>query len=68
VDAHDLHAWTLTSGINVVSAHVVMSRDADPASILDELCGCLADDFDFEHSTIQLETTDRRRLEHHTHP
>lgn len=66
-DAHDLHAWTLTSGINVVSAHVVITGDADPAGVLDELCACLAEDFDFEHSTIQLETTDRRRLELHTH-
>jgi cobalt-zinc-cadmium efflux system protein len=68
LDAHDLHAWTLTSGINVVSAHVVIDRDADPAAVLDELCGCLTDDFDFEHSTIQLETSDRRRIEQHVHP
>jgi cobalt-zinc-cadmium efflux system protein len=67
VDAHDLHAWTLTSGIHVVSAHVVIQSDADPARVLDELCACLADDFDFEHSTIQLETVDRRRLEHGAH-
>ena len=63
VDAHDLHAWTLTSGIHVVSAHVVIEPEAEPARVLDELCACLADDFDFEHSTIQLETSDRRRLE-----
>ena len=63
VDAHDLHAWTLTSGIHVVSAHVVIQPEADAARVLDELCACLADDFDFEHSTIQLETIDRRRLE-----
>ncbi|HET7645758.1 MAG TPA: cation diffusion facilitator family transporter [Candidatus Limnocylindria bacterium] len=68
LDAHDLHAWTLTSGIHVVSAHVVISPDADPARVLDELCACLADDFDFEHSTIQLETADRQRLEHAPHP
>jgi cobalt-zinc-cadmium efflux system protein len=67
IDAHDLHAWTLTSGIHVVSAHVVITAEADPAAVLDELCACLAEDFDFEHSTIQLETTDRRRLEHHVH-
>lgn len=67
VDAHDLHAWTLTSGIHVVSAHVVVEPQADPARVLDELCACLADDFDFEHSTIQLETVDRRRLEHGAH-
>jgi cobalt-zinc-cadmium efflux system protein len=67
-DAHDLHAWTLTSGINVVSAHVVMRPGADAASVLDEICRCLSDDFDMEHSTIQLETSDRRRLEETGHP
>ena len=66
-DIHDLHAWTLTSGVNVVSLHAVMEPDADPAAVLDELCACLTDDFDMEHSTIQLETADRRRLEHGAH-
>jgi cobalt-zinc-cadmium efflux system protein len=66
-DVHDLHAWTITSGVNVVSAHVVLEPEADPPSVLDELCGCLSGDFDIEHSTFQLETSDRRRLEtaHH---
>jgi cobalt-zinc-cadmium efflux system protein len=67
-DAHDLHAWALTSGMNVVSAHIIMEPGADPAAVLDEVCACLADDFDMEHSTIQLETTDRRRLEESHHP
>jgi cobalt-zinc-cadmium efflux system protein len=68
VDIHDLHAWALTSGMNVVSAHVVMAPGADPAAVLDEICRCLSDDFDMEHSTIQLETSDRRRLEDTWHP
>ncbi|MGI8657803.1 MAG: cation diffusion facilitator family transporter [Candidatus Limnocylindria bacterium] len=68
VDAHDLHAWTLTSGIHVVSAHVVIKPAADPARVLDEVCRCLSEDFDMEHSTIQLETIDRRRLEDGAHP
>jgi cobalt-zinc-cadmium efflux system protein len=67
IDCHDLHAWTITSGMNVVSAHVVLARDADPARALDELSRCLADDFDIEHSTFQLETEDRRRLEERGH-
>ena len=66
-EVHDLHAWTLTSGMNVVSAHVVMRSGADPARVLDELCDCLTEDFDMEHSTIQLESGDRRRLEHAVH-
>jgi cobalt-zinc-cadmium efflux system protein len=68
VDAHDLHAWTLTSGMHVVSAHVVIEPTANAAEVLDEVCRCLSDDFDMEHSTIQLETTDRRRLEETDHP
>ncbi len=67
VDCHDLHAWTITSGMNAVSAHVVLAEGADEASALDALCACLADDFDIEHSTFQLETVDRRRLEDRSH-
>ena len=66
-DVHDLHAWTITSGVNVVSAHVVLDETANPPAVLDHLCECLSDNFDIEHSTFQLETSDRRRLEtaHH---
>jgi cobalt-zinc-cadmium efflux system protein len=66
-DVHDLHAWSITSGVNVVSAHVVLDADAEAASVLDELCSCLSGDFDIEHSTFQLESHDRRRLEAATH-
>jgi cobalt-zinc-cadmium efflux system protein len=66
-DIHDLHAWTITSGLPVVSAHIVLEPDAVPAEVLDELCGCLSGDFDVEHSTLQLETIDRRRIEEVSH-
>ncbi len=55
---HDLHAWTITSGMNVVSAHVVMGPDGDPGQLLDHLGDCLSHDFDIDHSTFQLETPD----------
>ena len=67
-DVHDLHAWTITSGQPVISAHVVLEPNADPSLVLDEVCRCLSGDFDLDHSTIQLETSDRRRLEETTHP
>jgi len=66
-DIHDLHAWTITSGLPVVSAHVVLKPGAEPAAVLDELCRCLTGDFDVEHSTLQLETSDRRRFEEAGH-
>lgn len=55
---HDLHAWTITSGMNVVSAHVVVADDANPGAILDHLGMCLSADFDIDHSTFQLETAE----------
>jgi len=62
-ECHDLHVWTITSGMNVVSAHVIVEPESEPAEVLDHLCECLAGFFDIEHSTFQIETADRRRLE-----
>ena len=62
-DVHDLHAWTITSGMNVVSAHVVLKEDAKTGDILDHLGMCLSDDFDVKHSTFQLETPEHVRWE-----
>ncbi|MDA8203017.1 MAG: cation diffusion facilitator family transporter [Chloroflexi bacterium] len=66
-DVHDLHAWTITSGMNVLSAHVVLADGAKADEVLDGLCGCLSADFDIEHSTFQLEPTDRRPREEAAH-
>ncbi len=60
---HDLHIWTITSGMNVVSAHVVLEDDADPGRLIDHLSDCLAGDFDIDHSTFQLETPEHVRWE-----
>ncbi|MBQ0995171.1 cation diffusion facilitator family transporter [Streptomyces sp. RK62] len=58
-DVHDLHAWTITSGMPVLSAHVVVRSDVLNAigheKVLHELQGCLGDHFDVEHCTFQLE-------------
>ncbi|MET1033754.1 MAG: cation diffusion facilitator family transporter [Arthrobacter sp.] len=58
-DVHDLHAWTITSGVPVCSAHVVLARDSFTAErahrVLDELLECLGEHFDTEHCTFQLE-------------
>jgi len=58
-DVHDLHAWTITSGMPVLSAHVVVSPEVLNAlgheKMLHELQSCLGDHFDVEHCTFQLE-------------
>ena len=58
LDVHDLHAWTITSGRPVLSAHVVVQEDAlagGNGPLLDVLGRCLSGHFDVEHSTLQLE-------------
>ncbi|MGW2570652.1 cation diffusion facilitator family transporter [Streptomyces sp. NPDC001537] len=58
-DVHDLHAWTITSGMPVLSAHVVVRSDVLSAigheKMLHELQECLGDHFDVAHCTFQLE-------------
>ncbi|MFI8323926.1 cation diffusion facilitator family transporter [Streptomyces sp. NPDC085529] len=58
-DVHDLHAWTITSGMPVLSAHVVVDAAALDSvgheKLLHDLQGCLGDHFDVEHCTFQLE-------------
>ncbi|MFE5513122.1 cation diffusion facilitator family transporter [Streptomyces sp. NPDC056529] len=59
VDVHDLHAWTITSGMPVLSAHVVVDQGALDSvgheKMLHALQGCLGSHFDVEHCTFQLE-------------
>jgi len=58
-DVHDLHAWTITSGLPVLSVHVVVEpevlADGRSAVMLDALQDCLRGHFDVDHSTFQLE-------------
>ena len=59
VDVHDLHAWTITSGVPVLSAHVVVDdaclAEGRSGEVLDRLGECLGHHFDVEHCTFQLE-------------
>lgn len=71
LDLHDLHAWTITSGVPVLSAHVVVERawlDADGIDhVLDRLGDCLRGHFDVDHCTFQLEPADHSAHEPHLH-
>jgi cobalt-zinc-cadmium efflux system protein len=59
VDVHDLHAWTITSGMPSLSAHVTVTQEAleehGVGGILDRLADCTAEHFDVRHSTFQVE-------------
>lgn len=71
IDVHDLHAWTITSGVPVLSAHVVVRdvelADGGGARVLDRLGECLAGHFDMEHCTFQLEPAGHRDHEPSVH-
>ncbi|TDC76243.1 cation diffusion facilitator family transporter [Streptomyces hainanensis] len=58
-DLHDLHVWTITSGMPVLSAHVVVDQDTLDAigheRMLHDLQNCLGEHFDVAHCTFQLE-------------
>lgn len=60
---HDLHVWTVTSGVFTLSAHAVIQESGDPQTILDQMEARLKSAFAIEHTTIQLETEDREERE-----
>ena len=70
-DVHDIHIWTITSGVPVFSAHVVVedgvlnARGAD--QLLDKLVTCLGSHFDTDHCTFQLEPASHSEHEAHQH-
>ena len=63
---HDLHAWQITAGLPMLTAHVVAADGEDTCRILDLVDRAIADEFDVEHSTIQVEHP-RRPVEHDAH-
>ena len=54
-EVHDLHLWTLTSGMNVATVHLTVDPDADHCGILDAAQDLLRDRHGLEHVTVQLE-------------
>ncbi|BCL13215.1 cation diffusion facilitator family transporter [Micromonospora sagamiensis] len=55
VEVHDLHLWTLTSGMEVVSAHLTTDPTAEVGTVLAAARTALHEDFHIEHATLQLE-------------
>ena len=59
-EVHDLHIWTITSGMVSLSAHVELAEGYDAAAALDALRETLHDQFGIDHMTIQIEPAGRR--------
>jgi len=52
---HELHIWTLTSGLETATGHVVVGDGEDYHAVLDRVVNLLARDYDITHTTIQCE-------------
>lgn len=57
MEAHHLHAWTLTTGKNVVSMHVLARDPSVVGALQGRVFALLRDDFDVFFSTVQVEST-----------
>lgn len=60
VAVHDLHVWTLTSGLDSMSGHVFIENPGEGMTILAELRSMLAERFGISHTTIQVEDRECR--------
>lgn len=63
VDVHDVHVWTLTSAMDVATAHVMVTTDTDHHEVLDRARTLLRDDYGIDHATLQVEPDDHRGCE-----
>jgi len=65
LDVHDLHVWTITSGLDSFSCHLLIRDDADGQRILQEAIEEMERRFRIRHTTIQVETSRIRHRELH---
>jgi cobalt-zinc-cadmium efflux system protein len=53
---HDLHVWTLTSGVHAMSVHAVLGNAAAHQTVLGDVQRCVAREFKISHVTVQIES------------
>lgn len=59
-EVHDLHLWTLTSGMDVLTAHLRLTEGADAHGVLDAAQQVLREAHGLDHSTLQIEPAEHR--------
>ena len=58
-DVHDLHVWTLTSGMHVATAHLV-AEEGQAQRVLDDARSLLRREHEISHATLQVESAASR--------
>jgi cobalt-zinc-cadmium efflux system protein len=56
-DVHDLHIWTITSGLNSMSCHILVKDGWDCQQVLQQAIELMEKEFKIHHSTIQVENS-----------
>lgn len=64
IDVHDLHVWTITSGIDALSVHVIYHESVSSKDLLHKIRRKLHDEFGIDHLTIQMETPEEEIESH----
>ncbi|MNZ56502.1 Cadmium, cobalt and zinc/H(+)-K(+) antiporter [compost metagenome] len=62
-DVHDLHIWTITSGLDSLSCHLAVEDHIDCQQVLQEAIQLIASRFHIEHTTIQIEKSQLKHAE-----
>ncbi len=60
LDVHDLHIWTITSGMDSLSCHLLVEDQANQQTILQQAIRTIEEKFKIQHATIQIETSETR--------
>lgn len=63
IDVHDLHVWTIASGLDSLSCHVVSDESRSHVDLLESLRSTVHEQFGIDHVTIQIEPADFRERE-----
>ncbi len=67
-EVHDLHIWTITSGMHSLTGHVVTEDGAATQTVLRDVREVLSRRFELEHTTIQVEAPGFRACREHCEP
>ncbi len=65
LDVHDLHIWSITSGLDSFSCHLLVADDTDSQRVLQEVIEQMEKQFNIQHTTIQVETSQIHHCELH---
>ena len=64
---HDLHMWTITSGLDSMSGHIVVTDVSEPPCLLRAVLDAMKDKFGLQHVTVQVEDEEMRGQEPPSH-